>query len=419
MKQDYKTKSVCVVDLGLFVELAVTLTKWFGKVYYFMPWQASAFPKSNSLLVGTGLPGLHIVRYLWDIVDDVDLFVFPDVYLGDLQEELVRQGHKVFGSRRGDELELHRDKAKEHFRKLGLPVGPYEVIKGMADLKTFLRENDHQFVKVNLTRGDFETFKAVNYRLAEPKLDELESRLGAKKYTIEFIVEEEIDKAVETGYDGFCIDGEYPKHALAGIEIKDKCYLMKAVPYASLPKQITEFNKIVSPTLKKYQYRNFISTEIRVTHKHSYMIDFCARCGSPPSEIMLELITNLPDILWYGADGQCINMDVSHKWAAEILLESTWADTNWQAVQFPAKIREFVKLRNLAKINGEYYVVPQSSSCPEIGAVVGIGNSMDAAVEMAKEHAKQVKGYFVDSFPTALDDAIEEMKKLRDFGISF
>lgn len=427
MIQKYDTKSVCVVDNGLFVELAVKLAKWFGRVYYIKPWQGSAFPKSNDQLIGQGLPGVEVVRYLWDtngdggrFVDDVDLFVFPDVYLGDYQEELIRQGKRVFGSRRGDELELFRDESKKYFKKIGLPIGDYEVIKGIDSLREFLKENNDQYVKISLTRGDFETFHSLNYKLAEPKIDELEARLGAKKYNIEFIVEAAIH-GVETGYDGFCVDGQYPETALAGFEIKDKCYLMKVLPYKDLPSQITDFNKAVAPALKQYNYRNFVSTEIRIEKKSKtpYMIDFCARCGSPPSEIMLELIENLPDIFWFGAEGQCIDIEAKHKWAAEILLESAWADTNWQAVQFPPKFREWVKLRNATKINNEYYVVPQSSSCPEIGAVIGMGQTMEEAIEMAKEVASNVRGYFVESFPSALDNAVEEMEKLEAFGISF
>jgi hypothetical protein len=64
-------------------------------------------------------------------------------------------------------------------------------------------------------------------------------------------------------------------------------------------------------------------------------------------------------------------------------------------------------------------VVPQSSSCPEIGAVVGVGDTMEEAIEMAKEVCKQVDGYFVANFPSALDEAVEEIEKLADFGITF
>ena len=173
MIQSYKTKSVCVVDFGLFVELAVELTQWFGEVHYFYPWQGSAFPKSNQELVGHGLPGVKNVKWFWDMYKDVDLFIFPDIYMGDFQERLIGEGKRVWGSRRGDELEYLRAKSKGLFKRLGLPVGPFEVIKGLDDLRLFLRENDNQHVKCELNRGDFETFKAPNYKLVEGRLDSL------------------------------------------------------------------------------------------------------------------------------------------------------------------------------------------------------------------------------------------------------
>lgn len=420
MKQSYKNKSVCVVDLGLFVELAVTLCEHFGKVYYHYPWQSSPFPRSNSKMVGAGLGHIEVVSYLWDKVDDIDLFVFPDIFCGDLQEELVRQGKRVFGSRRGDELEMHRAEAKMLYRKLGLPVGGFETVKGIKELRSYLRSNDNQYVKISVNRGDFETFESPNYRFAEPKLDELESKLGAKKFTTEFVVEEEIKEAVEVGYDGFCIDGQYPEASLTGIEIKNKSYIGKFVQYSDLPKEITDFNTKIAPTLEKYQYRNFYSTELRITKdKTPYMIDLCTRCGSPPTEVALLVYENLPDILWYGAEGKCITPESKYKWGAEILIESAWADTKWQAIQFPESIRRNVKMRNLTRIEGQYYVVPQSHGITEIGAVAAVGQTMEEAIEACKGLVEQVKGYFIETFPASLDDAVEELEKLAEYGIKF
>ena len=420
MRQSYKTKSVCVVDLGLFVEVAVTLAKSFGKTYYHYPWQCSPFPRSNSKMVGAGLPGIDVVDYLWDMVDEIDLFVFPDIFLGDLQQELVRRGKRVFGSRRGDELEMHRAEAKQHYRNLGLPVGGFEVVKGISELRKYLKSHDNQYIKISVNRGDFETFESPNYRFAEPKLDELESKLGAKKYITDFVVEEEIKDAVEVGYDGFCIDGQFPEQSLVGIEIKNKSYLGKFVPYATLPVELTAFNTAIAPTMKKYQYRNFYSTELRITKdKTPYMIDLCTRCGSPPTEVALETYKNLPDIMWYGAEGECITPESEFEWGAEILIESAWADSKWQAIQFPPKIRDNVKMRNLTFLNNEYYVVPQSHGITEIGAVVAVGHSMDDVIEQAKELCEQVKGYFTESFPASLDTAVDELDKLKSFGVSF
>lgn len=418
LTQDYSNKTVCVVDLGLFVEVAVTLSKSFGRTLYHYPWQSSPFPRSNSKLVGKGLGNIEIADYLWDLIDEVDLFVFPDIFLGDLQQQLVRLGKRVFGSRRGDELEMHRAEAKQHFASLGLPVGPYAVCQGVDDLREYLKENDNQFVKLSVNRGDFETFESPNYKFSEPKLDELESKLGAKGYTTEFICEDEIKDAVEIGYDGFCIDGQFPDQSLVGIEIKNKGYLGKFTQYADLPLEITDFNTKIAPTLAKYQYRNWYSTELRITGDRTpYMIDLCARAGSPPTEVALMMYQNLPDVMWYGAEGQVVAPEASHEWGAEIIIESSWADKYWQAIQFPEEFRDNIKMRNLTYINDQYYVVPQSHGISEIGAICALGNTKEEAMEQCKEIASQVKGYFLETFPDSLDQADEELQKLADLGV--
>jgi len=415
----YNTKSVCVVDLGLFTELAAKLVKDFGKVYYYFPWRSSPFPRSNPRLVGKGIRGLTLVEYFWDIVPEVDLFVFPDIFMGDIQQELVRQGKRVWGSRRGDELELYRPESKEIFEDLGLPVGPYEVVKGLDNLRTYLKENPNQFVKCSVNRGDFETFESKEYKLVEPKIDELEHKLGAKKYIIEFVVEADIP-GVEIAYDGFCIDGKFPEVSLSGIETKNKGYLGRMIDYDKLPEELTHFNTVLSPLLKRYQYRNFYSPEMRITKdKTAYMIDLCARCGSPPMELLLEVYENLSDILWQGADGVVVNPKAKFPWGAQIMLDSAWADSNWQPISFPKKLRNNVKLRNLAYMNGSYYVIPQSFGCSQIGAVVAGGNTKEEAIEKCKEYTSQVTGYYLESFPESLDCADEEIAKLNSFGVKF
>jgi hypothetical protein len=88
---DYQNKTCCIIDNGLFTELAVTLAPKFGKVYYYTPWE-QAFPRSNEILIGEGLPGVTRVNSIWPILDDVDLFVFPDIFHGPLQVYLVKTG---------------------------------------------------------------------------------------------------------------------------------------------------------------------------------------------------------------------------------------------------------------------------------------------------------------------------------------
>ena len=420
---DFSNKSCYIRDNGLFVELAVRMAKTFGKVYYDFPWQ-NAFPKSNSMLVGKGIPGVERIgpteriKDVWEIKDEVDLFVYPDIYNPGEQTELESQGKRVWGSRYGEELELDRIGVKKYLEKIGLAIGVYEVVVGLDALRKFLKNNDKQFIKVSTTRGDFETFYAKNYKLIEPRLDELEYTLGAKKRIMEFIVEAEIEKAVEIGYDGYTVDGQFPTKAMCGIEIKDMGYVGYFKEYKDMPKQVLESNAKIAPALKEYGYKNFFCMEMRITQDGTpYIIDPMTRFGSPPSELIMNMYTNLDEILWFGAEGKCIDPIPEAKFGAELLIHSSWADKNWQAVEFPPEIRNNVKLRNLTIIEGKHYVVPQSVGLPEIGAVVATGDTEKEAIDKVQELAGMIEGYSVECYPESLDKAVEEKQKLKDFGI--
>jgi hypothetical protein len=411
---DYSNKTVCVLDMGLFVEWAILLAREFKTVYYYMPWESS-FPKSNPLLVGVGLPGVRRIKEFWSILDEIDLFVCPEFYFGTLQVYLEQIGKRVWGSRIAEQLELDRVGSKEFCKELGIPIGPYQAIKGLDALREYLREHDDQYVKVSLTRGDMESFYSKNYSLIEPRLDELEHNLGAKKKIMQFIVEQAITPAVETGYDGYTVDGSFPKGAMFGIEIKDKGYIITATEYDKLPNAVVSVNDKLGKAFSNAHYRGFWSTEVRVTPDGvGYSIDPCTRAGSPPSEIYMNLVTNWPDILWEGAGGVLVEPEFSASWGAELLLISEWADKNWQAIEFPSELRDQVKLRNACIIEGRYYVVPQWVGCPEIGAVVGIGDTRDEAVAAVRKAAEQVEGHYVSVCSECLDEAAAEFDKLSD-----
>lgn len=413
--RDHSSHTALVIDNGLFVEFAVRLAKDFGKVYYYSPWE-SAFPTTNRMIVGA-VPGVERVLSVWDIVDKVDLFVFPDVCYSELQEYLVGQGKRVWGSRRGEELEQRRDFCKEVLRSVDLPVGPYKLITGVAALRDFLKENENQYVKVNRTRGDFETFKAENWRLVEPRLVEIEHKLGAKKNITEFVVEAEIPDAVELGWDGYTIDGQFPTAAMSGIEIKSNGYVGRFKKYADIPEPLREVNEKLSNILEQYKYRNLWCAETRITRDGTpYVIDPCCRAGSPPSEVALLIYTNLADIMWEGAEGNMVDPIPAAEWAAEIMLHSDWAAENWQPVDFPPELRDNVKFYFPTVIEDRYYTVPVGHSLPAIGAVVAVGDTMEQAIENVKKIAEQVHGYYVHAPIQAMDDAQVEIDKLKEFG---
>jgi hypothetical protein len=414
---DFSSKTCCVVDNGLFVEIAATLAESFGKVYLHVPW-VNAYPKSNQIRVGDGLTGVTKVDAIWPILDKVDLWVFPDVYEGPLQQHLVSLGKRVWGSRMGEELELWRDFSKKVLADHGLAVGPYEVVRGMDKLRTYLKAHRDQYVKVSRSRGDFETFHSETFRLSEPRLDEIQRRLGALNGSIEFIVEEAIEDAVEVGYDGYTVDGRYPGSAMVGLEVKDKGYVGRFEPYADMPAQIREINDALSPVLAEYQYRNFWCAEARITKDGTaWVIDPCCRAGSPPSELLLLMYTNLAEIFWHGAAGELVDPVPAGKWGAQVMLISGWANENWQAIDFPEKHRANVKLHFPVVIDGRYYVTPQGFDLPAIGAVCAVGETMEEAVAEVKKIAAEVRGFYVEVPVTCFDDAEAEIAKLGAFGL--
>lgn len=409
---NYRDKQVLVFDNGLFLEIARRLAKDFGKVLYYAPW-TTGYPRSNMLRIGQGVKEVIRVADPWEHIDDTDLFVFPDCYEAGLQEYLAGKGKRVWGCRNGAELELDRVKSKELCADLGIDIGPYQQIVGLGALRKHLQKHKNQFVKISATRGDMETFSAPSYEEVEPRLDELEHNLGAKKKIMEFIVEDGISPAIESGYDGYTIDGKFAKNAIVGVEVKDKAYVGRTMRYSDMPKQIQYVNDRLSTALKRYGYRGFISTEVRCTPDgKAYLIDPCSRAGSPPSELYQEMIGNLADIIWHGSEGTLVEPEYTAKWGAEVLLLSDWADKNWQQVTFPREVRDNLKLRNFTVIDGEHYVIPQSTGMPEIGAVVALGDTPKEAIEECKRIAAKIDGYSIEKPLVALDEAFSDLREM-------
>ena len=415
----YPNKTVCVIDHGNCVDIALTLAKDFGKVLYYAQWQ-EAYARSQRLAIGSGFEdeGVERIDSFWDIKKDVDLFVIPDVYFGDVALELESQGFPVWGSRDGDWLELLRSECKELLKQLKLPVVPYEVIRGLDKLRAYLAANKDVFTKKSITRGDFESFGSKNRIYSESVLDEIAYRMGALQKTAEFIVEDAIDSAIELGYDGYNVRGQWPEWAYVGLEVKDKGYIGHLKPFKDFPREITEFCKAIAPTLKEERYTNQLSTECRITEDHiSYMNDFCARPGSPPHEAMLNGITNWGEIMMEGAMGKLINPTSAGYWIAEVMIDSHEADKVCQAVQFPKEVRENVKLRRCCKIEGHYYVLPNNDGDKACGAVVATGKTMKEAKERCKEVCDEVSGAGLIVHDYALDGAEEEIENLSEMGI--
>jgi hypothetical protein len=411
-------KSVLVVDRGLFVSLAERLVGVFGKVGYFTYWE-SAFGDGRELVIGCGLKGIERVKYFEEVYRNYDLLVFPDVYDGWMVKDLRDHGFRVWGSGLGSELETLRWKTKQRFKELGLPVNESYRVHGVNELRTFLQEHTTDsgwFIKVSLLRGLGETWKAENYEQAKGFIDEFEAKNGGLSHLMHFIIEAPIPDCDEVGYDGYCIDGQFPSSSMYGWEVKDCAYIGQVSDYSDLPLNVRKVNDALSEPLREFQYRNFFSTELR----NEYCIDPTCRHASPAGEVLVQNIDNIGDVLWSGAEGVMVDPVFKYKYGAQIILSSEWARDHWQLVQFHDEIREHVKLYNHCRVNdgngNNDYVVPQFvphfDKMQEIGSVVALDDDPEEAVSKCKEYAEQVKGFKVTCDCDSLDKAYEEMQSV-------
>jgi len=415
---DLKSKTVLVWEPGgIFVEIAKRLAKDFGRVLYCNDWVGS-YPTSRGLVVGDGDSEIERVIDPWEHVDEIDLWVFPDVYNAGLHTYLREQGKRVWGcGSSGSLLELDRVATKKMMGDAGLPVGEYAEIKGVEALREFLKKNKNQFVKLGGCcgeRGDMETLKASDYDHAEPVLDELEHRLGARAHVMDFVVEAAIDPAIETGWDGVAIDGQFWSQTMSGIEKKDRAYVCKVIDSKRVPPQVKAVNDAVAPYMRKHKYRGSWSTEVRVSPDgKGYLIDGTARFGSPPSELMQVMCKNLSEVMWHGAEGVLLEPDFGdEKWGAEVLLHSPWGDANYAHVRFPKEHRDNIKLRHYTVIDGDTYVSPQSTGMPEIGAIVATGRTAKEALTKVKEIAETVESHQLEIPVEAMDEALTDLNEI-------
>lgn len=407
---------ILVYDFGLCTEHAIRLARDGHTVFYFVPW-ADAFPKSTKALIGEGLEGLTRIKNFWDYVDKVDIIAFFDTHCGDLVKYLRDKGYKVFGAGEAELLELDRIKQKEILKKVGLPVGEYKVCHGLKELREYLESFEDKYVKLNIFRGDLETFHHKDYKSSLPLLDHLAYELGAKQDQIDFIVEDTIE-GVEPGYDGFVIDGNYPEITLYGYELKGAGYIGRVCFDKQLPQALRLINQKLASFFKVTNARTMFSTEVRVGEdRKGYLIDPCVRAPMPiPSAIEIEIYKNFSDIIIQGAQGKLVKPQPIAKYGVGVCLESEWAQNHWLEVEIPKEIRQWVKLRMACKIDDKYYAVPGFTS---ICSVIGLGNTIDEAIEKCKKRVELIDAYLIEKDVGGLEKIKEIIEEGRKFGISF
>jgi len=343
----------------------------------------------------------------------------PDILSGDLAVYLENIGERAWSARFAEDVENFRVECKELFEELKIPSPKYEVVTGITALRKYLKTHENVWIKISLIRGMAETWRSENLKFSEGKLDRIARDLGPWKETQEFLVEESVPDSVEISYDGYSIDGQYPKKTVFGVEIKSESYFCIALDYEHLPPQVRDYNSKIAPTLKDYHCRSNTPCEMRVTADGEYKsIDPCLREGSPSFGAKLNLISNWPAIYEGGARGEVIEPEFVDKCAMEIVLYSETAKTEALPIHFPPKYRDFLKFRYACEIDGIVYVLPQPCPNGTLGTIAVTGKDWDECKDKIMEIREEVKAEGLESSAEAIDKTKEEWEKLtNDFNI--
>lgn len=396
-------KTALVIDNGIYFEFALQLARSFKKVYYFCEYH-SAYPGIDKAAVGNeysaghalhsfdGLPICRITE-LWDVVDDVDIAIFPDVGNGDLAEYLRRRGIPVFGSGKGEILELGRMHAKALFKEQGMAVHPYTTVIGTTALRAELSEPGSRYIKISKYRGVFETFHHTAPEGTHLWINDIEQRLGKLAEIVHFIIEEPLEAKVEIGTDSFTMNGEYPSQMLVGTEIKDLGYCGKIFKYADQPQGTKTVDAGLAPLFRDLGYRGWYSTEIRETENgDAHLVDFTARMPLPPGFLYPLMYENLAEIVWGVANGEMTEPVIQKQYGMMVLLYSPFYTTHMLHVKFPEEYRENIQLLLPVKIDGEYYCISEYNM-DEFGAVSVAGDSIEECVQQAEKILKTIEAY--------------------------
>jgi hypothetical protein len=417
VSDDLATKTCLVFDHGFFLPLARKLAESFGRVLYYTPWEKS-YPVLNEGIIGAGFGDLVRCDDFWPVKNEIDLFVFPDIYHAGLQTELHEQGFRVWGAGAGMRLETNRQFFLEKLAELGLAVAPHREITGLSNLAAYLRDKTDQYIKVSKWRGSWETKHWRSWADDADKLDLWAVKLGGLKEHVPFLVFDEIETKLEIGGDTFCVDGQWPSLMLHGIEKKDEAYFAAVTPKRDMPDELTHIMDAFTPFLAQSHYRSQWSMEVRVTDDEAYFIDATTRGGLPSTASQLEVWRNLSEIIWHGANGDLVEPVPVAQFSAECMVKVKGDDRAWESLRVPDDLVPWLKFSDCCELDGKVWWPADEKPITELGWLVAIGDTPTEVAQKMNEQADQLPDG-VEASVEALADILREIVAEEDSGIHF
>lgn len=411
---DPSGKTCMVVDRGQFPYVAQRLARDFGKVWYYSP-DERAMPVMREGIIGDGFEDIECIASFLD--EDADVFVFPDIGFPAEQVYFEGMGKPVWGCKSASDVESSRALFLKTLKEAGLEVPPHTAIVGMSELKDYLRDKEDKWIKVSKWRGDWETLHFRNWAQDELELIYREVKLGPLKERLKFYVFDKLDIAVEDGVDTWCIDGQWPETVIRGMEAKDEFFIGTFAKFNELPEEMRHVNEAIAPILAGYRYRGAFSTEVCITKdKTPYFTDATCRFGSPPSQIQMEMIGNWGEIVWGGANGECVEPEILAQFGIQGVLEITADASEWATVELPDELKQWVKCSFCGGLDGKIIFPPAEGVLR--AWLVGIGDSIEEAIDHFKENAELLPDG-VKANTQGLATLLEEINTAEEMGMEF
>lgn len=414
--------TACVVDHGRYLGIAVELAKSFKRVLYYNAAAIDAFPTINKWTVADGFENVEVIvppDDHWDHKNEIDLYIFPDIYHGGEQIELESQGKLVWGSRHGDKLEILRGQFLKTLPEVGLQVPKHKLIHGLTELRYELSERENVYVKISRYRGTMETFHWRDWDHDEVWLDEKSVELGPQKDQLLFYVFDAIDTDIELGLDTYCVDGGHPVKMLVGYEWKDKGYFGAVTPWGQVPEQLAVASMAFNDQLAKDRYRNFISSEVRIKGDQFYFIDPTRRMPCPASASQMKLYGNLPDIILMGSQGELIQPEMLGGFSCECVLTTAGGKDAWKTVRLPSSIEDSFIGQECCMVDGKICWAPvHESHGDELGWLVNIADTPKACIRGMLDKVKELPDG-VCAATESLSNLLKEIESGQEQGIAF
>lgn len=413
-------KKILILDYGNNIGFAMRMTRSFGTVYYWSgPYVTNSFPTHNVEDIANNVPNLVKVKEWVEGYEQSDMVAFCDSMEPRLQHWMRNHGMPVFGCGFADRLEHDRLYLKETLKELGLPVGAYYPAHGLDQLEQILIGAKNVYVK-SQTRGNGETWKHKDWRLTKRQFMKLRTEMGLYANRETYVVEEIIDSIGETGFDGFIVAGEFAPIGMCGVEVKDCCFLGRFVRYQLLPEPIKMVTDKLAPIFEQMEYNGQHSNEIIISKdKRGFLLDNSNRIPSPPGDLMMESITNYPEVVWKIAHGEMPTIQYEHEWGAQVIIKSEIAAEDDSPITVPDEFKQNVKIKNLSiDEDGTWYYVPANGlGMKEIGSIVAGGDSPDKVIKMVEKIANSIEGFDISMNVASLHEAKKSIDKLIKAGI--